>query len=182
MHLEDGDFSIASYDLGSYSTIKTCSAIKMKITRCESTTATANFHEAIWPDSGPECLHGDFREHYEEILKGQNECWILASVSIRPACLELEYYSSKYDLCENVRLDINGTTRIKNIDLRLEVPHIDGSPATEYLIMMEYRKYGSATCGSTIVQVSFPHSHQRRVFMVTSLHPHELSVTDLFDL
>lgn len=177
---EDG-FSIASYDLESHKTIKACPAIKMEIINCRADGAIANFLEVAWPVNEPETLNENFRQHYEEILKGQHEGWSLASIAIHPGCLELEYYSDQYDLSENVRLDINGS-RIKALDIRFEIPHDNSNSVSGYLIMMECSKRDTFISSSTIVQASFPHLHQRRVFMVTSLDPSELSVTDQFDL
>lgn len=183
MHLEEDNdnFSIASYDLGFPNTIKTCPAISMKIVNCRANGAITNFLEAAWPANSPESLNEDFRHHYEQILKGQYGDWSLVSVTIRPGCLDLEYYSNKYDLSEIVRIDINDS-RIRALDIHLEVPHSDSNSAADYLIMMEYSKHDAVISSSTIVQASFPHLHQRRVFMVTSLNPGKLSVTDLFDL
>lgn len=177
---DEDDFAIASYDLGIRNIRKGCPAIKMEVLDCRYKEEDRDFLETVSPVNRLEDLHRDFRKHYEEIVQGRCESWRLISIIVRPAKLELEFYSETYDREERVLLNVDGR-RIRQLDLKFEVPHTDDRPSTEYMIMLE-RNEAMSGSGSTIIQANYPHLHQHQVFMVTSLSPSELSVTDIFDL
>lgn len=177
---DEDDFAIASYDLGIRNIKNGCPAIQMEVLECRYKEEDRDFLETASPVNRLESLHQDFRKHYEEIVQGRCESWRLVSIIIRPAELELEFYSEAYDCEERVLLNVDGR-RIRQLDLKFEVPHTDGRPSTEYLMMLE-RNEAMPESGSTIVQANYPHLQQHQVFMVTSLSPNELSITDMFDL
>lgn len=177
---DEDDFTIASYDRGIFNIRKDCPTIKVKVMRCCYKEEVRDFLDAACPVGRMEHMCKDFRTHYEEILRGEYEVWRLVSVVIRPAELELEFYNDELDDSEHILLGADGR-QIRNLDVTFEVPHADDRPAAIYTMLLE-RNEAMADSGSTIVQAKFPHLHQHQVFMVTSLNPNELSVTDIFDL
>lgn len=186
VQLEDTEcgFAISSYDYDLHrETIRTCPAIKMTVETCESKEAVASYYEAMYPYDEVENLPKDFHEHFREILDCCYDGWKLVTIWVKPAELDLEYYCLATEEKVSVNLDIK-RSRIRILELNIEVPTLDGSSIATYHIELEVNAIdaGGEITASTLIQAEYPHLRQRRVFMLSTLDPYNLSVSDIYDL
>lgn len=173
---QDGDgFQISSYD--TINDIKNAPHIELTICRCSSGNERMDAVEIASLDDQSTAIHEDFAQHYVEVLQKQNRSWALVGALINAGCVQLEYYCQHTDRTQNITLDINGT-RATALEMTFEVHHADHRLPTKYNVSM---KHGRTTGRSdAIIEVHLP--YQKKIFMLMSDHPDEISITECIDL
>lgn len=124
------------------------------------------------------------RQHPEDFLTGQCEGWKLMRVDVEPGVLRLEYCRPEDDNSDWIELDIR-ESQIRDLEIALEVPHLDQRPNTVYHLSLSQQQIRSAeqpySC-RTVITESLPALYQRNLFIITSEKPTQLSATSYVDL
>ncbi len=179
LQLDDDEdaFIISARDLVTPKAIASCPAMMMRVLVCDSASGTATYYEAAEPGYVPEGFEQEFCRDFHDILDGKIDQWRLISVSVYPARLYLRYYSVVASDEASIDLDLDGS-RIRMLRLLLETPNSDNSAQSAYELELENANYGK----DTSVKTSHPQLHLKRDFYFSEHHPHEIHVTDVYDV
>lgn len=107
-----------------------CLPIKMTVVECWSIDGSNNIADLVDKDSvTQDGQEAEFSQHYQEILRGNREKWILTMFNVRAEGIGL-------DFCD-IETGETGGLILQNaltLDLRFEVPHGNGVLASQYKV------------------------------------------------
>lgn len=159
LELESEGYTVMSYSgFNGSPKADSCLPIRMTVLDCHNKAAETDIVNMAIIPYNIDLADKDFRQHYADILYGENADWILVQFQVRGRGLRLEFLNLTTDDTEELDLDLALDLTQSDLSLRgnlsrlylqFDVPHWNGNPDMVYKVFMDYE---------TIVKGDSPHN------------------------